>query len=479
VTSPAARIWVEDDLLRAGYTQCLNVLLPARALGASDKIVFFGVLSFAWQDGAAWPSIEMLSARVGLSRATVLRSVSELKRFALLKVRRRGQGLVNFYEIPRISQAILERIGAVEPDEPDEPDDEPTADEDLVEIEDLTEAKGFTPLSNLILAARGLDAADKLVYVGLKSFAWRGKARCRLKMRTLARRIGMSERSVETHVARLRAAGLVTRRRRGLGRCNVYTLVRMHPAILEAIQEPRYVAPPAVDNRFDALLGRCPVCHARLTEPAPALVAILKCQRCGSGQAVAGAASVQNGKVETSASEVADLPFSNGGDASSGGRRPAVPEVAALPRHEENAIEEDSIEHDGGRPPDDVDRPAARAWRLALRELSGRVSVAALETWFRGSVGLAWQADRFTVGVPHRFAQEWIDLRFREPAEEALARVVGRRLELVVELTAPSRIVPAPTGGRRGGWAARRRAIPAEQRPNGQPEVDPDPRDPE
>jgi DNA-binding transcriptional ArsR family regulator len=475
VTPPGTRIWVEDDLLRAGYTQCLNVLLPARALGASDKIVFFGVLSFAWQDDAAWPSIEMLSARVGLSRATVLRSLSELKRFALLKVRRRGQGLVNFYEIPRIGQAVLEQIGAVEPDEPD---DEPTEDEDLVEIEDLTEAKGFTPLSNLILAARGLDAADKLVYVGLKSFAWRGKTRCRLKMRTLARRIGMSERSVETHVARLRAAGLVTRRRRGLGRCNVYTLVRLHPAILEAIQEPRYVAPPAVDDRVDALLGRCPVCHGRLAEPAPALVAILKCQRCRSGEGVAGVLTVQNGKVETSASEVADLPFRNGGNASSAGRRPAVPEVAALPRHEEDSIEEDSIEHDRDDSPDGVDRPAVRAWRRALRELSSRVSVAALETWFRGSVGLAWEADRFTVGVPHRFAQEWIDLRFREPAEEALARVAGRRLELVVEVTAPPRVTPAPTGGRRGGWAARRRALPTEQRPEGQPEVDPDPRDP-
>src|SRR5262249_1136928 len=90
---PPPRIWLEADQLRAGYTQCLNVLLPARALGASDKVVFFGVVSFAWQDGAAWPSIEALTARIGLSRATVLRSLGELKRVGLLKVRRRGQGM--------------------------------------------------------------------------------------------------------------------------------------------------------------------------------------------------------------------------------------------------------------------------------------------------------------------------------------------------------------------------------------------------
>jgi DNA-binding transcriptional ArsR family regulator len=438
VTAPT-RIWVEDDLLRAGYTQCLNVLLPARALGASDKIVFFGVLSYAWQADAAWPSIEMLTHRVGLSRATVLRSLAELKQVGLLGVRRRGQGLVNFYEIPRVTHALLARIQAV--DEVDESDQEPAEDEDLVEIEDLTEARGFTPLSNLILSARRLDAADKLVYVGLKSFAWHGRARCRLKMRTLARRIGMSERSVETHIGRLRAAGLVTRRRRGLGRCNLYTLARIHPAVLEALQEPRYVAPPAaVDNRFDALLDRCPVCGRGLPEPELALAAILKCQHCCSRASRAGPAPALNGKDETSASEVAALPFRSGSGAASGSRRPAVPEVAGLPSHEEDSGREDSDEEDVDGERAGVDGAAGPTWRAALRELDGRVSAAAFHAWFGASAGLDWVGDRFTVGVPHRFAQEWIDVRFRPQAEEALARVVGRRLELVVEVTQPSAV---------------------------------------
>jgi DNA-binding transcriptional ArsR family regulator len=436
VTPPSQhRIWLADDQLRAGYTQCLNVLLPARALGASDKVVFFGVLSFAWQDAAAWPSIETLSARVGLSRATVLRSLAELKRVGLLRVRRRGQGLVNLYEIPRITQLLLERIGALEPSQPDP---EPAADEDLVEVEDLTEAKGFTPLSNLILTARGLDASDKLVYVGLRSFAW-GRGRCRLKMRTLARRIGMSERSVETHLGRLRAAGLVTRRRRGLGRANVYTLVHIHAGVLIAIQAPRRAVPSAVvDNSFDVVLARCPVCRARLPEPAPALLAILKCQRCRSAAAAAGEDTPLNGKGETSGSEVAALPFRDGRAGATGDRSGAVPEIAALPDHEEDPSEEDSGKEGTGSSLGNVDGGASRTWRSALRELRGALSTAAFETWFRSSAGLAWEGEVFTVGVPHPFAREWIDVRFRGPAEAALARAAGRQLRLVVEVMGPA-----------------------------------------
>jgi DNA-binding transcriptional ArsR family regulator len=462
---PPPRIWLEDDLLRAGYTQCLNVLLPARKLGASDKIVFFGVISFAWQDDAAWPSIEALTARVGLHRATVLRSLAELKRVGLLKVRRRGQGVVNFYEIPRITQAVLERIAAVEPDEPDE---EPADGEDLVEIEDLTEARGFTPLSNLILTARRLDAADKLVYVGLKSFAFRGRAHSRLKMRTLACRVGMSERSVQTHLLRLRATGLVTRRRRGLGRCNIYTLVRIHPLILDALQEPPYVAPPQPpppeltyippppDPELDVELHRCPVCLARLEEPAPRLVAVLQCHACCPHGLLGGnAQNTQNGKIATSSSEVADLPFSDGKPATSEGRRPAVPEVAALPLHGEDPSREDPSEetHDmsleGG-----VESAAARVWYAALLSLYDVLPESAFQACFSCTEALGWEGDVFTIGAPHRFARQWIDVRYRAAAEEALAAAAGRPLQLVV-----ASLVPEPPPARRGrAGSTRRRA---------------------
>jgi len=409
-TEAVERIWIEDDLLRAGYTQCLNVLLPATAIGACDKIVYFGILSFAWQDDAAWPSVEALAARVGLSRRAVLYALAELKAHGLLKVRRRGQGYTNLYDIPRITHAVLERIGAIEPPEPA---DELADDEDAVEIEDLAEAKGFTPLSNLILTARGLDATDKLVYVGLKSFAMR-KTRCRLKMRTLARRIGMSERTVETHIGRLRAAGLVTRRRRGLGRANLYTLVRIHPAVLEAIQEPRYLAtsPPAP---IDHVVDRCPLCARPLASAAPAFEAVLMCTDCRSAAVAAPAVYPQNRKACTPASAVHRVPDRIGSACTSAGAPLAAAYVPALPSHAEDACEEDTSE----------EAVCTLIWQAALAELRGLVSCAVFETCFRGSQGVSWVGDTLTVAAPHRFARESIDVRYRDEAEEALRRVLA------------------------------------------------------
>jgi DNA-binding transcriptional ArsR family regulator len=440
------RIWIEDDLLRAGYTACFNVLLPARAIGPCDKIVLFGVLSFAWQDDAAWPSIEALSARVGLSRRAVLYALAELKRVGLLKVRRRGQGYTNLYQIPRITQALLERIGAVEPPEPD---DEPAADEELVVVEDLTEAAGVTRLSNLILTARGLDATDKLVYVGLKSFAMR-KAHCRLKMRTLARRIGMSERTVETHIGRLRAAGLVTRRRRGLGRANVYTLVRIHPAILEAIQEQRYAAPPVDDGLPTAPVRHCPLCRRTLPGPAPPLAAILTCTPCRSALGAEPAGYPQNGNPCTSRSPAHAPPDLNGNACPPGGAGTAVLQVPILPSHAEDPSEEDTSEEEQGPvfAPPGVDDDAARAWAAALAELRGMLSAAAFHTCFQGAEAVSLEGGVFTIAAPHRFAQEWIDVRYRAEAVEALRLVLGHAPELVVVVRQRG---PPQTGEGTGG----------------------------
>src|SRR5262245_29368398 len=458
----AGRIWLEDDLLRAGYTQCLNVLLPSTVLRPPDKIVFYGVLSFAWQEDTAWPSIEQLAARVGLNRSTVIDALQELKRHGLLRVHRRGQGFVNLYEIPRITHGLLNRIEAAEPDEEGE---ESGDEEDLVEVEDLTEAKGFTPLSNLILTARRLDATDKLVYVGLKSFAW-GRARCRLKMATLARRIGISERTVMSHLGRLRAAGLVTRRRRGLGRANIYTLVRIHPAVLGALQEPRHQALACVDNSWSHLVARCPVCRRTIERPTPVLEAVLTCPSCGPPGAAVDAGDDQNRKAPTSASEVAGLRPRNRKAPTSASRPTAVLEVAGLRCHEEDPDGEDPSEI-GGYAPDwpgwhTGEDEVGRLWRATLVELLRLISPASFATWFRASRGLRWDRDVVTIAAANRFAQEWLDVRYRPQVEEALRRVGGRPLALTVvtdPATAPERApVPAArAGGRSGGGAARRR----------------------
>ena len=142
--------------------------------------------------------------------------------------------------------------------------------------------------------------------------------------------------------------------------------------------------------------------------------------------------------------EVLDLPFR---------RSQSCRAMREDPSEEDPIEEDDDMSLDGGA---GVDGAAAPSWRAALGELSGTLSAAAFETWFRGSTGVAWVGDVFTVGAPHRFAQEWIDVRFRQQAEEALARVAGRRLQLVVEVTGPG-ASPRPSGRGRDGRAARQR----------------------
>ena len=93
---------------------------------------------------------------------------------------------------------------------------------------------------------------------------------------------------------------------------------------------------------------------------------------------------------------------------------------------------------------------AVATWQVALEELARTVSAAVFQTCFQGSAGLAWVDDCFTVAAPHRFAQEWIDVRYRAQVEEALARAVGRPLGLVVAVVGPPRVPPPRPGRRRG-----------------------------
>jgi hypothetical protein len=100
-----------------------------------------------------------------------------------------------------------------------------------------------------------------------------------------------------------------------------------------------------------------------------------------------------------------------------------------------------------------VDEPTVRAWAAALAELRGLLSSAAFHTCFQGTEAVSWEGDVFTIAAPHRFAQEWIDVRYRDEAIEALRRVLGRAPELVVGLRHGAS--PQPPGG------ARRPADPA------------------
>ena len=102
--------------------------------------------------------------------------------------------------------------------------DQPT--EPHVIVEDETLAAGFTQIPNQVLRRSDLQPGAKLTYMVLLSYAWQ-KNHAYPGQDSLARDMGVSERSVITYLKQLQDSGLITVRRRGLGLTNVYILHRL------------------------------------------------------------------------------------------------------------------------------------------------------------------------------------------------------------------------------------------------------------
>src|SRR5947208_7420058 len=86
---------------------------------------------------------------------------------------------------------------------------------------DAATAKGFTMVPNFILKSSKLSAGDKMTFAMLLSYAWQ-KDYCYLGQKRLADDLGLTDRSVRTHLKSLEAVGLVNIRRFGQGKINVY-----------------------------------------------------------------------------------------------------------------------------------------------------------------------------------------------------------------------------------------------------------------
>jgi DNA-binding transcriptional ArsR family regulator len=88
---------------------------------------------------------------------------------------------------------------------------------------DVATRGGFTQVPNFLLKARDLSAGDKMTFAMLLSYAWQNDY-CFPGQQRLAEDLGLDERSVRRHLKALEANGLMTIRRRGQGKTNVYEL---------------------------------------------------------------------------------------------------------------------------------------------------------------------------------------------------------------------------------------------------------------
>ena len=88
---------------------------------------------------------------------------------------------------------------------------------------DAATAKGFTQVPNFLLKSKKLSSGDKMTFAMLLSYAWQNDF-CFPGQQRLAEDLGLSDRSVRTHLKSLEVIGLLAIQRRGLGKTNIYEL---------------------------------------------------------------------------------------------------------------------------------------------------------------------------------------------------------------------------------------------------------------
>src|ERR1700704_4194551 len=88
---------------------------------------------------------------------------------------------------------------------------------------DAATAMGFTQVPNFLLKSNNLSSGDKMAFAMLLSYAWHNDF-CFPGQARLAQDLGLSERSVRTHLKSLEVHGLLTIKQRGQGKTNIYEL---------------------------------------------------------------------------------------------------------------------------------------------------------------------------------------------------------------------------------------------------------------
>src|SRR5262245_58296034 len=86
-----------DPVSSGGFTQVPNMLLNDPTLSSNAKVAYAKLLSYAWHNNRVFPGQDTMATDTGMSRPTVSRAITELRRAGWLEIRRRGQGKTNVY----------------------------------------------------------------------------------------------------------------------------------------------------------------------------------------------------------------------------------------------------------------------------------------------------------------------------------------------------------------------------------------------
>ena len=88
-----------DALSQNGFTQVPNSVLKSSRISPGAKLTYTMLLSYAWDNEFCFPGQETLAKDMGSGLRSVARYIKELEKEKYLKIKKRGQGRVNLYEL--------------------------------------------------------------------------------------------------------------------------------------------------------------------------------------------------------------------------------------------------------------------------------------------------------------------------------------------------------------------------------------------
>ncbi len=88
-----------DLLSSRGFTQVPNYVLESAKVSPGAKLAYAMLLKYAWQNNYCFPGQERLAKDMGSGKRSVVRYMQELEDEGFVKIKRRGQGKPNIYEL--------------------------------------------------------------------------------------------------------------------------------------------------------------------------------------------------------------------------------------------------------------------------------------------------------------------------------------------------------------------------------------------
>lgn len=82
-----------------GFTQVPNFILVSQKVSVGAKLTYAMLLKYAWQNDYCFPGQDRLADDIGAGKRSVVRWIKELEDADFLKVKRRGLGKSNLYEL--------------------------------------------------------------------------------------------------------------------------------------------------------------------------------------------------------------------------------------------------------------------------------------------------------------------------------------------------------------------------------------------